>query len=84
MNVKDKISLFVDRLEEIKEERRVLRKLIIEYIRNNIDYFPEDVSTGKLFHQINRKSKIRLQKMGDTCDKELIKDARIIISNKNH
>jgi len=74
----------VDELEKVKNTRHNLRCEIINYIRDNIDRYPVNTSTGFLGHQLSRKrvltEKIYRNHLGDICDKELIKDARILIN----
>lgn len=81
----DDIFIDIKLLNELRKLRHSLRCKIMKFIVENKNYFPEDISTGKLGHQINRKRKIESltsrKKLGDTCDKELLKDAMIILVN---
>lgn len=81
------IQEMIDELETLKVRRHFLRCKIINYIKENIDSFPDGLSTGRLFHQRNRKNKLEeriwLNHMGDICDKELIRDSKIILNEIN-
>jgi hypothetical protein len=81
--IKKKMIEIVNELEEIKNRRHKLRCEMIEFIKNNYDSYPNNVSTGHLGHQIDRKNKlgytIDRNHIGDICDKELIKDAKNIL-----
>jgi hypothetical protein len=81
--MKHKMIEIVNELEEIKNRRHKLRCEIIDFIKNNYHSYPDNISTGNLWHQLDRKNKLAYtigrNHIGDICDKELIKDSKNIL-----
>jgi hypothetical protein len=80
----EEIRNIIIQLDNIKRRRHILRCKLINFIKKNYILYPDNFSTGRLFHQRNRKQVLKnhvvSNHLGDICDKELIKDSAILIN----
>lgn len=84
----DNIRNMIIELDTLKNRRHFLRCKLINFIKDNYKLYPDNFSTGKLYHQRNRKEKlskkIMFKNLGNICDKELVKDCLIIYREINN